>query len=154
MKRWSKLKKKVEALWAPELDLVIHCNSFRHYTNHSHYDLERHWLLLNGNVLWDFPGQFLESNNPDHPQAMRHHPWSFPTKTSEVLDQYLSCPINELLTRQFEEDHYGLGDILRAADRRLGKTRLFTWRLTMPPGPSPALEVLKARFAKPEKAAA
>lgn len=139
MKRWSKLKKKVEALWAPNLDMVIHCNSVRRYTNHDHYDLEHHWIVLNGEVVWDRMAEF---------------PYTFPTRTSQVLDQYLMCPVDELLTRKFDEDHFGLGDVLRAADRRLGKTRLFAWRLSMPPGQTPALEVLKARYAKPEKSAA
>lgn len=154
MRRWSKLKKKVEGLWTPDLDMAVHCNSYRHEA-HTLYNMERHWIVLNGVIIWDFPGPFLKSKNPDHPNPVQYHPsMSFPTPPAKLFDEYLSCPVDELLTRKFEEDHYGLGDIMRAADRRLGKTRLFAWRLNMPPGPSPAIEVLKARFPKREKVAA
>ena len=41
-----------------------------------------------------------------------------------MLREYIDTPSSELMTKKFEGDHWGLTDILRAADRRIGRRRL------------------------------
>jgi hypothetical protein len=43
---------------------------------------------------------------------------------SNIIREYIDTPISELLVKSFENDHWGLTGILRAADYRIGKTRL------------------------------
>jgi hypothetical protein len=42
---------------------------------------------------------------------------------SNLIRDYINCP-KEALLEPFENDRWGLTDILRAADRRIGKRRL------------------------------
>ncbi len=60
---WSKLKSRVEALFAPSLPLAIHCNVFAKVTKAFTFDEPRHWVMLGhgrtGYIIWDFPGPFL-----------------------------------------------------------------------------------------------
>ena len=41
-----------------------------------------------------------------------------------MLREYIDTTSSELMTKKFEGDHWGLTDILRAADRRIGQRRL------------------------------
>ena len=45
-KPWSKLKSRVEALFAPGLPLAIHCNVFVKVTKEFTFDEPRHWIML------------------------------------------------------------------------------------------------------------
>jgi len=145
-KPWSKLKARVEDLFVPSLDIRIHCTKYRYYTNHDHYDVPRHYIMMAGEVIWDFPGPYLRSKgNPYAPPI--DYQWGFANGVASVLRQYLDCPKDKLLETQFEEDHWFLGDMLRAADRRLGFKRLTVWAMMMDT-PNPAKPVLLARFAR------
>ena len=41
----------------------------------------------------------------------------------QVIEAYIECPENELM-QPFTDDKWGITDILRACDRRIGKRRL------------------------------
>ena len=41
-----------------------------------------------------------------------------------MLREYIDTPLSEIMTKKFEGDHWGLTDILRAADRQIGQRRL------------------------------
>ena len=43
---------------------------------------------------------------------------------SKFFREYIDTPKSELLTASFTNDEWGLADILRASDRRIGKNRL------------------------------
>ena len=40
-----------------------------------------------------------------------------------IIEAYIECPENELM-KSFTDDKWGITDILRACDRRIGKRRL------------------------------
>ena len=159
-RRWSKLKSKVEALWAPELLLAIHCNVFRKVTKHFTFDEPRHWIVLNGKVIWDFPGPFLK---PDvlvgHTPKPKPEPrgewldywesgygWNGvePSTPSFLMETWIDRPRDRLMA-PVEEDRWELTDILRAADRRLGRAALLRWAATLD-GEHPALCVYAHRY--------
>jgi hypothetical protein len=157
-KRWSKLKSRVEALFAPDLQLAIHCNVFIKATRHFVFDEPRHWIMLGrgraGRIIWDFPGPFLRKRPNEPPRSSRGPPLEYweagygsngrkPSEPSALMHDYLDRP-RELLMQPFE-DPWELGAILRAADRRLGRDRLLTWAAGLDPE-YPALEVIRARF--------
>jgi hypothetical protein len=143
---WSKLKSRVEALWAPRLGLAIHCTSYVLGRSHDHNKLSRHWFLLDGRIIWDFPGPFLDEDckrGGPAPGASR----SFPNGRdviSHLLRDYLDRDRDRLF-EPFEGDDWELTDILRAADRRLGKAALTAWAAKLD-GEHPAHPVLDRRF--------
>ena len=64
-KPWSKLKSRVEALFAPDLPLAVHCNVFVKVFKGFTFDEPRHRVVLGrgraGRIIWDFPGPFLHT---------------------------------------------------------------------------------------------
>ena len=43
---------------------------------------------------------------------------------SQIIREYIDTPKDEILSKTFENDHWGLVNILRSADRRIGARRL------------------------------
>jgi hypothetical protein len=150
-KFWSKLKSRVEALWVPDLPMAIHCSVRKVVTTHWTLDEPHHWIVLNKEVIWD-TSAFLR--NPDQsgpPRGRRIETfedmyWG-PNGTSVVADllrQYIDRSRNQLF-EPFEMDGWELTEILRAADRRLGREALLGWAEDLDEG-HPALKVLVARY--------
>ena len=92
-KPWSKLKSRVEALFAPcrpsptstrgiacgdGLPLAVHCNVFVKVTKEFTFDEPRHWVVLGrgraGRIIWDFPGPFLRTKPGEPPRSARGPP--------------------------------------------------------------------------------
>ena len=70
----------------------------------------------------EFPRQFVneETVYPDGGNQ-----YSFGVRDlNELLRDYLDTPKNALLKKEFSRDFFGLTNILKAADRRLGLERL------------------------------
>jgi hypothetical protein len=77
---------------------------------------------LSKEIIWKFPRQFVneETIYPDG-----GNPYSFGVKDlNELLREYLDTPKNVLLTKEFPSDYFGLTNILKSADRRIGLERL------------------------------
>ena len=156
-KPWSKLKSRVEALFAPGLPLAIHCNVFVKVTKEFTFDEPRHWIMLGhgraGRIIWDFPGPFLRPARNQPPRSTRGPPLDFwesgygwdggASVPSSVRRTYLDRS-RELLMEPLD-DPWELTAIRRAADRRLGRDRLLGWARTLD-REHPALVVIKARF--------
>jgi hypothetical protein len=149
-KPWSKLKSRVEALWSDTLPLSIHCTRYdlgAHAGTSLHAHASRHWITLSKRIVWDFPGPFLR---PDRARggpvehASIHHP-NGGTVIGELLRQYLDRP-RPALFEPFGEDLWELTDMLRAADRRVGKAALRAWGAGLDEG-HPARPVIEARLA-------
>lgn len=124
-KRWSKLKKLIEDLFAPGLPLQIHCTAIRTTPDNEGSLAEVLGVFkvcLAKNVIWNFPRQFVneETVYPDGGNQ-----YSFGVRDlNELLRDYLDTPKNALLKKEFSRDFFGLTNILKAADRRLGLERL------------------------------
>ena len=158
---WSKLKSRVEALFAPDLRLAIHCNVFAKVTKHDLFDEPRHWIVLGrgrvGRIIWDFPGPFLPTGADKLPRSTRGpmlpywesgYGWAGrrPSEPSALMRDYLDRPRAQLM--EPFEDPWELAAILRAADRRLGRGCLLEWAGTLD-AEHPALAVIEARFGTP-----
>jgi hypothetical protein len=124
-KRWSKLKKLIEDLFAPGLPMQIHCTAIRttfHNEGSFAEVLGVFKVCLGKKVIWNFPRQFVneETVYPDG-----GNPYSFGVRDlNELLRDYLDTPKNVLLKKEFPRDFFCLTNILKAADRRLGLERL------------------------------
>lgn len=154
-KPWSKLKSRVEALFAPGLPLAIHCNVFVKVTKEFTFDEPRHWIMLGhgraGRIIWDFPGPFLRPAPDKPPRSARGPPLDYwesgyrrPSVPSSLMRAYLDRPRDRLMDPF--DDPWELAAILRAADRRLGRACLLEWVRTLD-AEHPALAVIKTRFA-------
>jgi hypothetical protein len=147
---WSKLKKRVESLWLPALKLAIHCTVYVETTSHGVYESPRHWIAFNKEIIWDFPSMFLKWKHPNVQKPLEYldetyHGWYRASDVSVLLHEYVDVPRDGLLQYSFTDDYWGLTDILRAADRRLGRERLVSWGESLPPD-SPGRKLLAARF--------
>lgn len=122
--RWSKLQREIYRIRADRLDLHLHCRVYRMASQRGSTDLPRYWITLDGETIWDYPRDFI-----DAPHPLRTNPEDYPYLTdvsaiSELIREYIDTPKDELLDRAFDDDHWGLVNILRAADRRVGLRRL------------------------------
>ena len=101
---------------------------------------------MGGEIIFDFPGQFLKWKNPDELSAIEYLESEGHT-LGLLVDEYLATPKAQLLDKVFERDRWGFTDILKTADRRLGKERLLTKFASAESGDA-AAKVLEARYGK------
>src|SRR5262245_61645494 len=111
--RWSALQKLVKALWDPDLELDIHCTRYRSVS----IGVGRYWITLDGETIWDLPAHF-EEERREGPYA------GTATSATIVFKQYLSAPRRQIVSLKSPYDKWGLLDIMRAADRRIGRRGL------------------------------
>ena len=135
MRRWSKLQKEVYNLLDPALNLQIHCRVYRKPTQWSTLQLPRYWITLNKEIIFDYPSCFNDLKNVSPPYP---YDAAFISEISDIIRDYIDTPKDKLLDLK---DKYGIIDILKAADRRLGKENLLSIDLS-----KPAQKVLKVRF--------
>jgi len=166
-KPWSKLKSRIEAIWVPNLKMAIHTTPFTYKSTYGEYQIPRHWIALDKHIIWDFPFPFIGDNpsprgkpiayyeeaycvsdNVAKPIARAPHNTRYSPLTSSIvaiiLRHYLDRPREQLL-EPFPEDEWELADILRAADSRLGRSKLLDWAQSLDQE-HPALAVIQARF--------
>ncbi len=150
-KPWSKLQKELYNLILRDINLQIHCTVYSFSTKFDTFESPRYWITLAKEIIWDFPSQFLKWKHPDVPKPLKYLDETFfhnhGSIVSNLFRQYIDTPRDELMSKRFEEDYWELINILRAADRRIGKRRLMTFRQGIPSGCA-AEKVLKRRLAE------
>lgn len=112
--RWSRLRKLIEDLWDPDLDLQILCTSLR---RPGIGDIGRYWITLEGETIWQYPADL---------DSALSQPVGNPEvgEVTVALREYIDTPRDALLDMRLTGDVWGLGDLLKAADRRLGRRSL------------------------------
>jgi len=134
MKRWSKLQKKLYQITAPELDFQLHLTMYRMQTWRGSVDLPRYWMTLNQEIIFDYPANFMNQNGLVQNLSGKEIYYPYETDISEISDlieAYLDTPKEILFSKHFEQDFWGLINILKAADRRIGKRRLLLLKKKM-----------------------
>lgn len=133
MSRWSKLQKELYLIIDPTIDFQIHCAVYPMRSRYGNTDLPRYWITLGKEIIFDYPKQFvthdgLIRNFKPH-GITKNYPYKYPYKNdvsdiSDLIREYIDTPVSEIMTKHFENDYWGLANILRAADRRIGQRRL------------------------------
>lgn len=133
-KRWSKLQKEIYDLLDDSLNIQIHCSIYRMKSQYGGTDLPRYWITLDKDIIFDYPKQFLNERvsvrhckNPEsisQTVKMRYPYVTDVSDISEIIREYIDTPVSALPECGYEYDIWGLTDILKAADRRLGKKKL------------------------------
>ena len=139
-KSWSGLKKTCESFFAKGLKLQIYATS---YNRQGDMPDPRWWFTLDKEMIWNFPKDFFAWQNPGLEPAAPYSNGDY--SIADTIRMYIEMPKQDLLTMKHPEDHWSLTDILRAADRRIGRARLLEWAETLPEK-SPARLVVAARF--------
>ena len=101
-------------------------------------DLPRYWITVGKRIVFDYPKQCITGEgNGNYPYETQV------SDISDVIREYIDTPPSDLPEKRFDRDAWGLTDLLKAADRRLGKEKLTRYFAS----PSEAVaEILALRF--------
>ncbi|MDR0453617.1 MAG: hypothetical protein LBH05_02245 [Deferribacteraceae bacterium] len=145
MRRWSKLQREIYKIVAKNINLQIHCVAYRMDSHCGSTDLPRYWITLDKEIIFDYPKRFLSDEGWKYVYE-EHDNYPYMTDIPDITDlikEYIDTPKDELLTKVFYSDNWGLVDILRAADRRIGIRRHTIFKNY---ANIAAQKVIKARF--------
>lgn len=121
-KRWSKLQSRLYNLMEPEVDFQIHMALYEMNSNDGYHGnkLPRYFITIGKEIIFDYPRDFDTFGK----YGFNSYPWDTDIgDISNLIEEYIECPENDLM-KPFEKDKWGLIDIFRVCDRRIGKRRL------------------------------
>ena len=121
-KRWSKLQSRLYNLMDESIDFQIHCAVYEMNSNDGYHGskLPRYFITIDKEIVFDYPKDFDTSEK----YGFNSYPWDTDISAiSDIIEEYIQCPDTELMNR-LEKDKWGITDILRVCDRRIGKRRL------------------------------
>ncbi len=146
-KRWSKLQKQIYRIIDTRVPLQIHClDVTKAPGNGSLNHLGLYQVRLGKLLIWNFPKQFVSTlaKADDGGNGISY----CVSDLNKIVREYLDTQRDALPEKSFDNDLFGLTDILKAADRRLGAHRLKAYFKTCE---NPAImNILKIRFNKPD----
>ena len=133
MKNWSKLQKELYLIIDPKIDFQIHCVAYPMRSRYGNTALPRYWITLGKEIIFDYPSQFVLADgtvrNYDPDGIHQNYPYTTDVPDiSNLIREYIDTPVSEIVSKHFESDYWGLANILRAADRRIGQRRLDSLR--------------------------
>lgn len=144
MRRWSSLQRQLYSLIDPAIDFQVHCRVYRMASQRGSTGLPRYWITLGKKIIWDYPKDFVDAPDYSAREPVVHYPYV--TDVSSISDrirEYIDTPPHRLMSDHVGIDPWGLTDILRAADRRIGVRRFAQLRQRVTH--EAALEVMRAR---------
>ena len=145
-KPWSKLKSQVMNLVCEDLSLDIHQAVYRMASQRGSSDLPRYFITLNKEIIFDYPKDFLDKKIESYSgkyQTSEVYPHITEMGViSNLLRDYIDTPLEEVLKKDFQ-DNFGVTNILKASDRRLGKEKLTLWSKDKSEA---VLKIMRARF--------
>ena len=149
MRPWSKLQSALYRVVSPDIRFQLQCRVVRMDSSRGSTNLPRYWITLGKETIWAYPDQFslpggATKQADNHTLAYYPHTTDVPA-ISQLIREYVDTPVSQLLTKRFDSDHWGLINILRAADRRIGQRQLPLLRRKV--HNTAALKVLDARQA-------
>ena len=129
MKRWSKLAKRLYELVDESIDFKLHCTVYRMQSRCGSTDLPRYFITLAGEIIFDYPKDFVLKSGGVKSLAggalAKIYPYGNDiSDIGELIREYIDTPKDELFAKHFDEGGWGLANILKAADKRIGKRRL------------------------------
>ena len=125
---WSKLQRDLYKIIDGNINFQIHCVRYPMDSFYGSTDLPRYWITIGKEILWDYPKDFVVACGGTKNYIDRYiatYPYSNDiSDISNLLREYIETPKEILFEKHFENDKWGLINILKAADRRIGKRRL------------------------------
>lgn len=126
-KRHSKQKKRIEQIFADNLNLHFHAIVYRQRSGGWSYGqnkFPRYWFQLGKEIIWDYPHDFSHLLNQGSRPEYIYHDYGEEYNIMRLICQYLNTPWALLYEATAEDDHWSLYEVLKEADRRLGKQKL------------------------------
>ncbi|WP_299996960.1 hypothetical protein [uncultured Clostridium sp.] len=143
---WSKLQKQLYLIIDKESKFQIHCSVYktksawnagqRSGISKKQESIPRYWITVGDNkeIIWDFPNNFLDERSiaidksewlsEKYDTIKDTYFWDCNyTWVANLIREYLDTPRDQILIKEFENDKYGLIDILRKYDKRISKTK-------------------------------
>jgi len=124
MRVWSKLQKKYYGFRAGGLNIQLHCNAHRMKSQWGNAKLSRYWITLGKEIIWDYPKDFFGTKHPEQKCQLEYLYLPDVTDISDLIEEYLNTSKHDIMNKIFDNDKWGLINILRASDRRIGTRRL------------------------------
>ena len=121
-KRWSKLQSRLYNLIDPKVNFQIHCALYEMNSNDGWHGskLPRYFITIDKEIVFDYPKKFDTTKT----YGFNVYPWDTDiSEISDVIEEYIQCPESKILD-EFKNDKWGITDIFRVCDRRIGKRRL------------------------------
>jgi hypothetical protein len=150
MARWSKLQSAFYRVVTRDVRVQLQCRVVRMNSGSGSTNLPRYWITLDKETIWSYPDQFaIPGGGTKRVDSAKVTYYPYVTDVpaiSELIREYIDTPVGELLSKQFSNDHWGLVNILRAADRRIGQRQLPSLRRKV--HNIAALKVIDARLSK------
>jgi hypothetical protein len=119
-KRWSKLQKKIDDLVDPALDFQIHCVKYRVPGHGGMQEFPRYFVTLDGKTIFDWPKDYPLGDSNCGKLDISCLFFGRASDISDAISKYLNAPEEARMTIT---DPWGIVDIIRAADRRIGRRR-------------------------------
>jgi hypothetical protein len=127
MKPWSKLQRDLYNIVDEKIKFQIHCVAYRMDSQRGSTNLPRYWITLNKETIWDYPKDFVKYDGTKNytDEKINTYPYgSDVPDISNLIREYIDTPKELIYEKHFENDKWGLINILKATDRRIGKRRL------------------------------
>ena len=91
--------------------------------------MPRYFITLAGEIIFDYPKDFALKSGGVKSLAQGALTKIYPygndiSDIGELIREYIDTPKEELFAKHFDADEWGLANILKAADKRIGKKRL------------------------------
>lgn len=121
-KRWSKLQSRLYNIIDPDINMQIHCSLYEMNSNDGWHGnkLPRYFITIDKEIVFDYPKDFDNTKK----YGFNSYPWDTDISgISNVIEEYIQSPKDKIL-KEFSNDKWGITDILRVCDRRIGKRRL------------------------------
>ena len=121
-KRWSKLQSRLYNLIDPAVGFQIHCALYEMNSNNGYHSskLPRCFITIGKEIVFDYPKDF----DTTLKYGRNSYPWDADMSgISDLIEEYIQRPEEDIML-PFARDIWGLTDILRVCDRRIGKRRL------------------------------
>lgn len=113
-RRWSKLQHRLHEIFDPNIRLQFHCAVYR-IPGHVDTVCPRYFLMLNGEIIWDWPKDYSGDLSYEEMYLVYR---SSASDLSDLIAEYLNA---ERKTALSLKDGWGILDILKASDRRIGR---------------------------------
>lgn len=113
-RRWSKLQHRLQEIFAPNIRLQFHCAIYR-IPGHVDTVCPRYFLMLNSEIIWDWPRNYTEGLSHEEMYLVYR---SSASSLSDLIAEYLNADWETAIALK---DEWGIADILRAVDRRIGR---------------------------------
>ena len=127
MRPWSKLKRDLSKIIDDSINFQIHCVAYRMDSQYGSTNLPRYWITLGKETIWDYPKDFVKEDGTKNYLDKKIHAYPYSSDVpdiSDLLREYIDTPKEIIFEKHFENDKWGLANILKSADRRIGKRRL------------------------------